>query len=156
MVPSDRLICAFVESKSSGFTFKEWLLHVTIVPWFRLNNESRSIAQDLETKLQEIKPFAVSMGRENIRFGYQEGKLATLVRLPSPLTKIEKRVRDYFYEQNAWLVDETTIRKRVFKPHITNQINDSLHEGDIFTCDRLYIVEQKGGFKELVDEVRFG
>jgi 2'-5' RNA ligase len=156
MIPGDRLVCVFVEPQHEGFQFKDWLLHVTIVPWFRLDMDSSNIVNELEAGLQEIKPFTVAMGRENIRFGHQRGKMATLVQLPSPLAEIEQHVRGYLRSRKAWLVDETTKHLREFKPHITNQKIGSMHEGDMFTCDRLYLIEQKGGFKEVVGEVNLG
>lgn len=114
------------------------------------------IADELELKLQGESSFSVTMGKENVGFGHQKGKLATLVRLPSLLIELEKSVRDYFHSQKAWLVDETTKKRRAFRPHITNQKSGSMHEGDMFICDRLCIVEQKGGFKEIVGVVYLG
>ena len=156
MIPGDRLLCVLVENKAVGFEFKDWLLHVTIVPWFRLDSESADITKDLKVKLNSIKPFAVTMGRENVQFGHQKDKIATLVQLPTTLTDIEQTVRSYLRSRESWIVDETTKHPRAFKPHITNQKNSSMHEGDIFTCDRLLMIEQKGGLKEIVGEVNLG
>ncbi|HSW80499.1 MAG TPA: hypothetical protein VLG47_07000 [Candidatus Saccharimonadales bacterium] len=156
MVPGDRLLCVLVENKPIGFEFKDWLLHVTIVPWFRLEIESKALRRDLETVLKAIRPFSVFMGQENVGFGHQKGKMATLIKLPTPLIEIEHKVRAYFHSQHAWLVDETTKRTSSFKPHITNQKNGSMHEGDIFTCDKLFVVEQKGGYKKITGEVNLG
>jgi len=43
MLPGDRLICAFVSERKVGATFRLWPLHVTIVPWFRLNAATRLV-----------------------------------------------------------------------------------------------------------------
>jgi 2'-5' RNA ligase len=131
-----------------GAQFKQWPLHVTIVPWFRLNKSSEDISSDLKSLLEGIQSFEVKMG-ENAVFGYKGSKLVTLVKLPSSFEEIEPRVRTYFHQQNAWLVDETAKRPRVFRPHVTVQGGKGLAKGDRWICDRLYIVEQKGNQKEV-------
>jgi hypothetical protein len=157
MMPGDRLVCVLPKPLAVHNEFKNWPLHVTIVPWFRLGLDTRQITNDLSEVLYSVKSFSVVMSEENVRFGHQKGKLATLVRLPSPLIEIEQIVRSYLRNQNAWMVDESTKRLRcAFRPHITAQLNGSLHEGDSFWCDGLYIVEQKGGYKEIVGKVGVG
>jgi hypothetical protein len=93
------------------------------------------------------------MGQENIQFGHQKGKLATLVDLPSRLTELEASLRDYLHSQKAWLVDESTEVRRKFKPHATVQILGGLHEGDVFLCDRLYLIEQLGNQKSIAAKI---
>lgn len=86
-------------------------------------------------------------------FGPHHNRPATLLSSSTPFTSIEQRVRNYFHKKRAWLVDETTKIRREFRPHVTAQKTGRLREGDTFVCDRLYIVEQKGGFKEIVGEI---
>ncbi len=156
MRPGDRLVCASVDRLVAGATFKDWPLHVTIVPWFRLDVDSKQITKDLADALVGFLPFDAHIGDENVRFGHQKGKLAAIVQTPTPFTEVECRVRDFLHAQRAWLVDETTKRPRTFRPHITKQPSGGLRNGDMFRCDRVYLIEQKGGHKEITGEVRLG
>jgi 2'-5' RNA ligase len=155
MLPSDRLVCAFVEDQEIDTQFQKWLLHVTIVPWFRLPDSSEDIAQGLVRALKMMVPFEFVMG-ETAMFGPHHDRPAMLVQEPTPLASIEKQVRNYLHKKRAWLVDETTKRRYEFRPHVTTQDKLVLQAGEAFQCDRLYIVEQKGDYKEIVSEVHLG
>lgn len=155
MKPGDRLICAFTKALPADSQFIDWPLHVTVVPWFRLALNSELITANLE-RLLGTTAFIVQMGEENVQFGHQKDKRATLVQLPSPFTQLEQLVRGYFHDQHAWLVDESTSQRQEFRPHMTVQRTNGLHAGDTFQCDQLYIVEQKGPHKEVTGEIRLG
>jgi|GEM_PF-592764 len=147
MLPGDRLICAFVENRPVGVQFKHWFLHVTIVPWFRLEEPSDVIAQGLSRSLKSIRPFeAVADGEA--RFRSRQNSPVTLLQQPTPFTEIEQKVRAYFHKKRALLVDETTKKHYEFRPHVTAQGDEGLKFGDMFWCDRLYIVEQKGDYQQ--------
>ena len=154
MLPGDRLVCCFVSDQAVGTQFKKWLLHVTIVPWFRLEDSTEHIAEGLAESLAAITPFESRVG-ETARFGPRKNRLAYLIE-PAQLPDVEQRVRNYLHKKRAWLVDETTKRKRSFKPHVTYQGDDHLEEGSTLRFDRVYIVEQKGDYKEIVAEIPFG
>jgi 2'-5' RNA ligase len=155
MLPGDRLVCAFVEPHTKGETFRKWLLHVTIVPWFRLPDASDAIAQGLEQALKSIGPFKATIDGETI-FGPRKNRPAMLIDPPTPFIEIERKVRGFLHKKRAWLVDETTKKQYEFRPHVTVQGEKKLNSGDTFLCDKLYIVEQKGDYKEIVGEVKLG
>jgi 2'-5' RNA ligase len=156
MKPDDRLICLFVKDDASRVRFKEWPLHLTIVPWFRLDTPSQVLAQEITKELHGIGAFPVVMA-EATQFGYKKSKSVNLVAPPSLLFEIEKRVRATLKRHHAWLVDETTKkRKRVYRPHVTAQKNDRLQAGDVFWCHKLSIVTQRGEYKEITAEIGLG
>lgn len=154
MLPGDRLVCAFVEPVAAR-QFKQWPLHVTIVPWFRLSDGSSVIAAGLKLALKTIKPFEV-VGDGETMFGPSKNRLVRLLAPSQPLNTAEAKVRGYLHKKRAWLVDETTKKHYDFRPHVTAQAGSSLSKGDKFVIDRLYIVEQKGEFKEVASEVVLG
>lgn len=154
MIPGDRLVCAFVRPQTTGMQFKKWLLHVTIVPWFRLEDESADIAGGLEQALKTISPFEARVDGA-AKFGPRRREVS-LVKQPTGLNEVEAKVRGYLHKKRAWLVDETTKRRYDFRPHVTMQGDEKLQDGDTFWVDRLYIVEQKGDYKEIVAEVNLG
>jgi 2'-5' RNA ligase len=153
MKPGDRLVCVFVGKPAAGFEFKDWPLHVTIVPWFRTEVVSSELAREINEKLSDIEPFK-AQANGAAKFG--RNKSVRLIKQPTPFMEVEPRVRQVLKQHQAWLVDETTKKYRSYKPHVTEQKNARLNEGDSFWCDRIYIVEQKGAHKTAVAEVRFG
>jgi len=152
MIPGDRLICAFIENRPNGDTFMEWPLHATIVPWFRLDMATSELATKIMQKLSAIEPFMVTVGGE-AGFGHRGRKVVNLIETPSPLETIERLARRLLHDHDAWLVDETTKRQHGFRPHVTRQKSGRVQEGGTFTIENLYIVEQKGEYKEVVGRI---
>ncbi|HSX45544.1 MAG TPA: 2'-5' RNA ligase family protein [Candidatus Saccharimonadia bacterium] len=153
MKPGDRLVCAFVESPDEGAEFKDWPLHVTVVPWFRIKDRSGALATEIHDKLEIRTPFHVVIGDET-EMGHS--KTVNLVGCPTHFTEIEEQVRDILKAHDAWLVDETTKKPRDYRPHVTAQKDDRLYRGDTFICEALFIVEQKGGHKKVVAKIGLG
>lgn len=151
MMPGDRLVCAFVNPQKVGKQFSKWPLHVTIVPWFRLKDNSEQVAEGLAKATAPIRPFMVSVVGK-AEFGPKRNRPAHLLE-PAEFLELERRVRNYLHQKRAWLVDETTKKPRLFVPHVTFQDGEHLTESSQLFCDRLFIVEQKGEYKELVGEV---
>ena len=155
MLPGDRLICAFVRPQLVSTQFKAWMLHVTIVPWFRLADSSDVIAKGLREAIKAIPSFEAVMDGEAM-FGVHKNRPVRLIVQPTPFVQIEAKVRAYLHKKRALLIDETTRRRREFRPHVTSQGTIGLRQGDKFFCDRLYIVEQRGDYKKIVSEVLLG
>jgi 2'-5' RNA ligase len=154
MLPGDRLVCCFTSDQAVGVQFKKWLLHVTIVPWFRLDDRTEQIATGLAEALTAVAPFETEVG-ETSMFGPRKNRPAHLLE-PARLPEVEQRVRSYLHKKRAWLVDETTRRKRTFKPHVTYQGDYHLEEGGMLEFRMVYIVEQKGEYKEITAEIPLG
>lgn len=151
MLPGDRLVCAFVSDREVGNIFRDWPLHITIVPWFRAEVTTEKLAQKLRSGIQNVGSITVDIGPE-ARFGGRR-KLVNLVQAPSPLEDIEKTVRHVLRGEDAWIVDETTKKRSPFRPHVTAQSSDRLHESDSFVCSYIYIIEQKGDCKKVTGRI---
>lgn len=152
MLPDDRLVCVFIQPKAVGDTFSTWPLHVTIVPWFRLPVATNDIVVGLAEALKPIPAFRSTTAAETM-MGPHHNRPALLLAEPTPFHDIERRVRNYLHKKRAWLVDETTKKSRSFRPHVTLQKDDRLARGDQFMTNRLCVVVQKGGYKQVVGEV---
>jgi 2'-5' RNA ligase len=149
MQPGDRLVCAFVEPKELGTQFKQWFLHITIVPWFRVDANSQELAVELSRAYVGSHGFEVLVGEE-AQFGYKNRKTVNLVSAPE-LPRLEGQTRRLLHSYKAWVVDEAdNTRRRHYKPHVTHNRGKMLKSGDTFRCNQLYIVEQKGDYKEVV------
>jgi 2'-5' RNA ligase len=152
MNPGDRLICAFVEPQAVGAQFKDWFLHITIVPWFRLDMPSSRLAEVLKEGYVGSRPFEVEVGNET-HFGYKNRKLVNLVSAPE-LMKLEGQTRRLLHAHKAWVVDEADkTRRRPYLPHVTALVAGRVQEGAHFRVDKLFIIEQKGPCKEVVGEM---
>jgi 2'-5' RNA ligase len=154
MLPGDRLACLFVDALSVGSQFRQWPLHVTLVPWFRLASDSESLAHGLELALRNLAPFTVRAGSA-AHFGPRK-RLVRLLEASEELRTVEHKVRSYLHKKRAWLVDETTKRHYDFRPHVTARAEQQLGADAQLRVERLYIVEQKGDYKEIVSEVCIG
>ena len=152
MLPGDRLVCSFVRPIAVGDTFQTWPLHVTVVPWFRLADPTDRITHGLTEALKTIPPFIAVTDAETL-MGPKHNRPVMLVSEPTPFRDIEQRTRNYLHKKRAWLVDETTKKPRSFRPHVTVQALDRLHTRDTFTTSSIFIVEQKGDYKQVVGEV---
>lgn len=153
MTEGDRLICAFVEKPELHQQFAKWLLHVTVVPWFRLPDSSETIARGLAEALSTITSFE-AVGDGEAQLGPHHDRPARWLAQPTPFMEIEQKVRTYLHKKRAWLVDETTKEKHDYHPHVTAQKDVGLGEGEAFLVDTIYVVEQKGEYKEVVAEVK--
>jgi 2'-5' RNA ligase len=147
MRPGDRLICALVKSQAVGFRFREWPLHITIVPWFRLDLTSAELAENYSRSLVGSHPFEVRVG-ESTQFGYKKRKQVNLVQAPE-LIRLEGQTRRFLHSHKAWVVDEADKTRRHFRPHITVQSGERSLEGDSLLCERLYVVVQHGDYKKI-------
>jgi len=148
LLPNDRLVCVLIDAKDGSF--KDWPLHITIVPWFRLELTSSDLVKQLSSKLKDLESFSVTLGEE-AKMG--RNKTVTLVNLPTPLEEIESCVRRFLKDHGAWLVDETTQRPRSFKPHVTYQKGIGLKSGERIAINELQLVEQKGDKKLVVGTI---
>ena len=155
MLPGDRLVCAFVEQQQVRAQFKTWLLHITLVPWFRLDLSTVQITQGLERALKKVETMKVVTADE-AQFGPRKNRTVRLLQSSEQLERIEVKVRNYLHKKRAFLLDETTKKPYSFRPHVTAQNGFLLPENVRFMIDRLYIVEQKGDYKEIVSEVLLG
>jgi 2'-5' RNA ligase len=143
-------MCAFVKKQSVGATFKDWPLHLSIVPWFRLKISSLELANELHEHYVGSQPFQVNVLQE-AQFGYKKKKTVNIVDTPE-LRRLEGQTRRLLHTHKAWIVDEAD-KTRNFHPHVTTQKTKRAHEGDSFKCDCLYIVSQHGDFKQIDCEV---
>lgn len=142
-----------MKEQSVGTEFEKWFLHVTVVPWFRLEDSSESIATGLKQAPQAIRPFE-AVGDGVATFRSRKNQPARLLEQPTPFELIEQKTRAYLHQKRAWLVDETTKKRREFRPHVTSQEGAELAQGEKFIVESIYIVEQRGGRKEVVGEVK--
>jgi hypothetical protein len=87
-------------------------------------------------------------------FGPRRNRPATLIEPSESLASVERHVRSYLHQKRAWLVDETTKKPYDFRPHVTYQGENKLEAGASIEIGRLFTIEQKGDYKEVVAEIK--
>lgn len=148
------MVCAFVEPQAIGALFKrvEWPLHVTIVPWFRLKVSQEQFIQTLQKELSGYRPFKTEVTRP----GHSHSGLRRLSLLKKESWQpIHETVLEIVL-RHATMAVPLTFAHQHYRPHVTYQKHAHLNTGDTFTCDRLYIVEQKSDYKQITAEIIFG
>jgi 2'-5' RNA ligase len=155
MLPADRLVVVFLGPHAKGEQFRDWPLHITIVPWFRNELSAEDIARQLAAELRAIMPFVATVG-ESTQFGYKGRKTVELIQTPTPLVTVEKIVRRFLKSQQSWIVDETTKKRLAFRPHVTRQGEMRTQKSGQIPIESISIVEQHGGYKEVVGVVNLG
>lgn len=150
MRPGDQLVCALIEPRQAGDTFERWPLHVTIVPWFMLTVSLDDFVRLLQSQLRDIAPFGAKV-RYAHRFGYRKANVL-LRNQWQPLHDIVLGS----VQQAAKNRVPFRFVGRLYRPHVTHQASEHLNEGDIFWCDKVYVIEQKGGHKQVAAVIRLG
>lgn len=150
MKSDDKLICAFVESVVVGQRFEDWPLHITIVPWFKIVSSEEDFFSCIEQSMQDQKPFMSKVGKEKRFAAWQFNMLI------NDEWKLLHERSLKCVNKNARSTAPLRFIGRYYRPHVTAQKNKRLYAGDIFTCNRLSVVEQKGAYHEVVREVYLG
>lgn len=148
----DRLLCIFIQSQSVNDTFKEWPVHLTLLPWFRINKSSDELAILLNETFVGCTAFQITIKNE-AQFGYKQAKIVNLAEAPE-LYRLEGQARRLLHKYKAWVVDEADKTRKHFRPHITVLKTGRMHEKDTFSCDRIFIVSQQVDFKRIDAEIK--
>jgi len=153
MLSGDRLFCLFIEDYLVGDQFSDWPLHITLVPWFRTDVAKDILISDANKLLAEHKTFKLTVKGED-KFGKRKSKLVNLIEDNSELIPLEKDLRQLLKGYSSWIVDESTRQKLNFRPHISVQKSERVYEGDELKINAVYLVEQKGKYKEVAAVIK--
>lgn len=148
----DRLLCAFVAPIALNAEFKEWPLHVTVMPWFRTPASSAQLAQLLTLNFEAVQPFEAEVG-SLANFGAKNELPVNLIEQPTPFAVLEQMASLALVSSGVQLVSR---RFRPYRPHVTVQKHAHAAPGDTFQVDKLHIIEQRDGYKNVVGEVLLG
>lgn len=151
MIPGDLLICAFINSNNIDLNleFKEWPLHITVVPWFRLRSKIDNLNSELQKEIIKINKIDVDIGEEDY-FGFNKDKLVNLISNPNKLNSIEKLVRRIVKNHAFWLVDNTSKRHIKYNPHVTAQLAGRVNKTEKYNINKLYLIKHYGKNKKVI------
>jgi 2'-5' RNA ligase len=148
LIPGDKLACLLISPLESGIKFKDWPLHVTIVPWFRSRLDATTLSDEIKKGISNFSKFEFEID-DVAYFGKNQNKEVNLISSSLALNRLEQIVRQIIKANSAWIVDQTARLKHDFRPHVTVQRDQRLHKGDRIVCSRLYLIEQLGEIKQV-------
>lgn len=129
-----------------GSTFREWPLHVTIVPWFRLKTSRDIFLIGLQEIIADIHSFSSEVGKIAL-FGTVRVNL-----LPRrDWGRLHEQTLAYI-QSNARIVALLNFSGKLYMPHITRQKNDALDESESILCCGVALVEKSADGQNVIIE----
>ncbi len=113
------MLAHIFEEHRTGHTFDRWPIHITLVPWFLLNNNSKDGVLDVLTEItKEHLPIAVNIGK-HVMLGPQKDKAAFLIESSDfQLENYHKKLVQALGEIGCKILDETYTDEN-YMPHTT-------------------------------------
>lgn len=148
MQPRDLLVGVFIEKFDVGDTFEEWPLHVTLVPWFRLETAKEQFIRKLKKELAPIKPFTDTAGEREI-FSKREANVLDKRKWQT----LHEAVLACVYNTAEPAARQFRFVAEAFQPHVTVQPDGGLRAGESVEADVVYVVEQRGDYKQVVETI---
>lgn len=116
----------------------EWPLHVTLVPWFQIQDAPRFI-----TRLGEFtaskQEFTSTIGTDEL-FGADRDVPVSLFSDSAELTLLHNELITFVESQGARFGAEGQYIKDAYRPHVTQHGQSRLHEGDDVEVSAITVV----------------
>lgn len=148
MGPGSSILVSFIEKQSEGMRFQRrrnsWPLHITLVPWFRVDNE-----QGLEAALSKVAnatlPFTLRIGQE-LLFGANADVPVNIIADQAKVVELHKALWSAVTAEGADVVSRRWIGES-FRAHITQHDSKggNLTPGEAVAVDSLNIVHLQEG-----------
>jgi len=129
------IIVHLVEKRLEGSTFPrkraDWPLHVTLVPWFKVNDDKReSLLEALQTCAASKPPFGVHVGDEE-RFGAANDVPVNLLVEQAPVAQLHDELMAVVHQYGVQYHNNASAYSGVeqtYRAHITHhEAIDGLH-----------------------------
>lgn len=136
MQHSKVIVVAFTEPRTQDFTFSKWPNHITIVPYFRVQNIDK-LKKDV-TALAGIGPIPYEVGQIEY-FGAKKDVRVSRVVAPKIFHDLHNSLAKIALEHDKNL--DTLYGFENYKPHITHNEEPYPEEKDKGVIDAVYIVK---------------
>lgn len=142
-VSGNLLIVHLVEERPEGFRFVrsrgEWPLHITLVPWFTINDEAQTYSR-LEEVASASAAFDVTVGALDM-FGTHNDVPVNIVREQEKIKALHLRIVAALQELDAAFVEERWIGEN-YRAHITRHESQGrwCDEGEVENIDDFHLV----------------
>ena len=134
------VLVSAIEELNKGDTFEDqdWPLHVTIVPWFSVQEQFEpGMVRSLANHMHHVRPQTV-IGDQNELFGERKTVKVRTLRHIGQLATLHTNILDVL-NRIGGEVDSPYIRD-LYRPHVTYQHGVSINEGQEVTLSRMQLI----------------
>jgi 2'-5' RNA ligase len=132
------LIVYLLEQLPKGLDFGRWPLHITIVPWFEIEDPAKA-AEILKQVCQTHKPFWATVGPTAL-FGSKNNLPVHTISNPNSLVSLHKELTYLLEAANAKFPNDKNLGKN-YIPHITKKSFGKVQQGYRIDIDKIHLVE---------------
>ena len=130
------ITCAFVDDYAVGDELLDWPLHITLVPWFFVDN-MRQFQDDLVQHVADIHRIPVTVGEQRT-WG---PNVVNVIQRSAPLHELHARLLHLITSSGELLINQQYTGLN-YTPHITHQKSLSAQPGDNVTIGTVYIIKK--------------
>lgn len=136
---SQRILVCMVEPVGVGYEFErsDWPLHVTLVPWFKVTDQSW-FTSGLARIVGELTPLQITLGDKEL-FGSKHDVPVRVVVPNKELTNLHNELLNLVKEWGSLLSDRFVGKK--YRAHVTHYDEKSPAYDTELTMDNVCIVE---------------
>ncbi len=122
----------------SGFTLREWPLHLTVAPTFDIDS--------LETAVAAVTPIVAAHSPLSVRAGHSEGfgrtmnRPAAVIEASARLVGLHEALRRSLVEAGA-AFDHPEFTGLGYRPHVTRTRSASVSDGDLLDLRQAAVVD---------------
>lgn len=135
------MLVYFVEQQLEGWTFARahWPLHITLVPWFVVNDEE-AVIRSLERLASRTEPVHLGVGEED-RLGSRRQVPVNLIANQRPIRRLHEKLLATLNEADVAFHEERFTGQH-YVAHITRHKHDGRHcnEGEELTVTEFQLV----------------
>ena len=142
-----QILAIGVDSLDEGSEFREWPLHITLVPWFEEAKQPQ-LSDGLETVAGYIRPFEAKLGARAL-FGAQQDVPVWTIEENRSLQSLHNHTLTVVYDANGQL-DYSYVGYH-YKPHITVRQNENIDP--VQHISQMALVDDLGNGLRRVTEV---
>lgn len=142
------MIAHFTEQVDPGYEFKDWPLHISILPWFRRNKAI--VVAELELTVEHMKSCRIALGAKALGdvelFGMDENIPVRRVRDCTSLGVMHGMLLSQFQLD----LEDKTFIGGAYNPHLTIRENEDPGEGFEIDINDISLVEYGKPVKKVV------
>jgi hypothetical protein len=133
--PTEYMFVYLLEAKNPGDTFNEWPLHITLLPWFKLDVPISEFKTELNNQLAEVQSIAVKVGPER----HFNKRAVNLIESSAGLLDLHELLLDFVKNNGEFTVSQSFVGPQ-FKPHIAKRLGKTMAEGKLVNVNRVYLI----------------
>ena len=151
MERTDIIIICFLKEYETGYTFKEWPNHITMVHYFWTSDPDK-LVQDLQFVCKNFGNINYTVG-ETVEIGHNKGVKANIV-VSEKLMDLYNKVSEVAFSHDPEF--RKKLNNRTFLPHVSHNELPYPKEGGRGTIEEIYLVQhiipnkkEKGVYKKI-------